>query len=1056
MTLELRQRLLGTTLLVSASLFAAPAFAQDATPEEPLDADTTTSPVQGTVAPTTNVDSTPADSPADIVITGSRIPQPNLTSSSPVTVVSSQEVKLSGVTRVEDLLNSLPQVFAGQTSTDANGATGIATVNLRGLGSQRTLVLINGRRLMPGDVGTPVADINFIPGSVVKRVDVLTGGASSVYGSDALAGVVNFIMDTSFTGIRVDAQGSFFQHNNGAKSLVLDAMNSFGTNGIDYPTGNVIDGGQQEITVSIGADLGGERRGHVLAYAGYRNVTGILQADRDFSSCGLSGNFDTTNGYLICAGSSTAPTGRFRRTRVTGSSGGQPVFGATGPSFTVDPATGELINAAGPSGSFDNQYRFNFNPYNHFQRPDERYVLGAFANYEISSGFQPYMEAMFMNDRSIAAIAPSGAFYGTDFNINCASPLLTANDAATLCGVNAGVNTLQSVYIGRRNVEGGPRVSDLRHTDYRIVAGMKGDITRGLSYDVYGQYGAVNQSAYSIGDFSRSRLNRSLDVIDNPNTPGVVDPVCRSAIPNADGAVIDPLCVPYDIFTPGGVTQGAVNYLSVPNIVEGDLRQNILSGVVTLNGAEYGFQTPWAQEGIGIAIGAEYRKDSLQIRNDVQNLTGDIAGSGAPNGVKDADGFTTVKEIFGEANIPIASGIPGIHELTLSLSGRHSKYNTSGSTDAYKVGLEYAPTPDIRARASYNRAVRAPNVLELFTPATVVLFGIGTLDPCGGGADPGDTTTGNGGVIANCLQQFNGSGVDQATALAAIQAGIDSSPANQYYQRVAGNLDLSPETSDSYTLGLVLTPRFLPGFNATIDAFDIRVQDTISSLGASFVLSQCSANGTFCDGISRSADGSLFTGPSFVDNPNFNLGSLRTRGIDVAANYRTPVIFGNTRLQFSLVGTYLDKFVIEPVGGAASVGKYDCAGLFGDSCGTPNPEWRHRFRVSVPLNGNLSVSALWRYFSKVDLDYDQDNPLFGGGPGFSTDNALVGKIKAQNYIDLSLSAAFERYSMRLGVNNVFDRDPPITPNFSSNGSNTFANVYDSLGRYIFAGVTVDF
>lgn len=1049
MTLDLRQRLLGTTLLVSASLFAAPAFAQDATPEEPLDADTTTSPVQGTVAPTTNVDSTPAQTPGDIIITGSRIPQPNLVSSSPVTVVSSQEVKLSGVTRVEDLLNSLPQVFAGQTSTDANGATGIATVNLRGLGSQRTLVLINGRRLMPGDVGSPVADINFIPASLVKRVDVLTGGASSVYGSDALAGVVNFIMDTNLTGVRVDAQGSFYQHNNDTRSSVIDALN---TRGFGYPTGNVIDGGQQEITVSIGADLGGERRGHVVAYAGYRNVSAVTQGDRDFSSCALSGNFfpEADGGYLVCSGSSTSVNGRFRRTRVTGFSGGLPVYGGTGPSRSIDPATGLM---RGYVGSRD---AFNFNPYNYFQRPDERYVLGAFANYEISSGFQPYMEAMFMNDRSIAAIAPSGAFYGTDFFVNCANPFLQPDLGGALCGANYGVNTLQSLYVGRRNYEGGPRVADLRHTDFRLVTGMKGDITRGLSYDVYGQYGKVNQSNYNTGDFSRIRLNRALDVIDNPNTPGVVDPVCRSAIPNADGRVVDPLCVPYNIFQPGGVTQEAINYLSVPNTTEGDLSQQILSGVVTLSGAEYGFQTPWAQEGIGLAVGAEYRKDTLQIRNDLQNLTGDISGTGAPNGVNDANGYTTVKEVFAEANIPIASGIPGFHELSLNLSGRHSKYNLAGSTDAYKIGGEYAPTPDIRLRASYNRAVRAPNVLELFTPPTVVLFGIGTPDPCGGGAAPGDTTTGNGGLIANCLLQFNGSGVTQADALAAIQAGIDSSPAFQYNQRVSGNTSLKPEKSDSVTLGLVLTPRFLPGFNATIDGFDIKVKDTISALGASFILNQCSSSGKFCEFINRSADGSLFTGPSFVDNPGLNLGSLRTRGIDVAANYRTPALFGNTRLQFSLVGTWLDKFVVQPLSGDQNIGKYDCVGLFGDSCGTPNPEWRHRFRVTVPINSALSLSGMWRYFSKVTVDYDDDNPLIGSGPGTSLSYGIIDKIPAVSYFDLALQASFERYALRMGVNNVLDKDAPLSPNFSNNGSNVFANVYDSLGRYIFAGVTVDF
>ena len=230
MKLEFRQRLLATTLLVGASTVAAPAFAQDTQTPEPPDTSAvpttpdTVGPVEGSSqVPSTSAEGERTRSGQDIIVTGSRIPQPNLESASPVTVVSSQEVKLSGTSRTEDLINSLPQVFATHGSNISNGASGTATISLRGLGAKRSLVLVNGKRLQAGDTGNPVADINFIPAQFIKRVDVLTGGASSVYGADAVAGVVNFIMDTTYTGFRIDGQASVFNHKNKGDDDILAA-----------------------------------------------------------------------------------------------------------------------------------------------------------------------------------------------------------------------------------------------------------------------------------------------------------------------------------------------------------------------------------------------------------------------------------------------------------------------------------------------------------------------------------------------------------------------------------------------------------------------------------------------------------------------------------------------------------------------------------------------------------------------------------------------------------------------------------------------------------------
>src|SRR4051812_16837835 len=368
--------LLAGTVLGGALGFTTPAFGQT-TPPPANPTDTagaanaqpeTTAPQEGqTAIPSTNAQGSTVRSSQDIVITGTRIPQPNLTSASPVTVLSSQEVKLQGTTRTEDLINSLPQSFAAQGSNVSNGSTGTASVNLRGLGSQRTLVLVNGRRLQPGDPRQgSVADINFIPSSLIKRVDVLTGGASSVYGADAVAGVVNFIMDTNFTGLRIDAQGSVFNHDNrGGDKRIIRAMtdpNALGFSGFtspfNYPRGMSTNGGAQDISAAFGTNFA-DGRGHIMAYASYRSQDPVLESSRDYSFCSLGAtspqyvaapNTVDTYGEFYCAGSSTtAPAGRFQQFRRN------PVTGALtrvriGATTTVPPGPGNPNGGIGTSG----------------------------------------------------------------------------------------------------------------------------------------------------------------------------------------------------------------------------------------------------------------------------------------------------------------------------------------------------------------------------------------------------------------------------------------------------------------------------------------------------------------------------------------------------------------------------------------------------------------------------------------------------------------------------------------------------------------------------------
>ncbi|HEU4705083.1 MAG TPA: TonB-dependent receptor plug domain-containing protein, partial [Sphingomicrobium sp.] len=671
MKLDFRQRLLATTLLVGASMVASPASAQDVAPAAPCPPDSpncvpeTTAPVEGTTVTTQtpSAEGEAVESTADIIVTGSRIPQPNLTSASPVTVVTSQEVKLQGTTRTEDLINSLPQSFAAQGSNISNGATGTATVNLRGLGSSRTMVLINGRRMQPGDPRAPAPDLNFIPAALIKRVDVLTGGASSVYGADAVAGVVNFILDTEFRGLRIDGQASAFMHNNNIYGDVLEANDA---RGFRAPRGQSVNGGAQDISVSLGAGFD-DNRGHVMAYATYRNQSAVLQSSRDYSFCALSAlrqsprtsrpteaSIDTLGRRFNCGGSATSANGSFLQ-------------------FSPDFSVARPIFQLGPNQTFiAGSTPFNFNPYNFYQRPNERYTLGAFAEYEVSEAATPYLEAMFMDDQSIAQIAPSGNFGNTN-TINCDNPLLSAQQQNFICNnpstptfIDANGVEQALVYTLRRNVEGGGRQDDLEHTAFRVVTGVRGDLDKGLSYNLYGLFGKTLLAQTYLNDFSVTRLGRALDVVTDPVT-GL--PVCRSVLNG-----LDENCVPYNIFVEGGVTPEALAYLQTPGFSRGDVQQKTAQVDFTLLGGEYGLQLPWSDRGISANVGAGYTKNSLKFRTDSAFETGDLAGQGGPTiGV---EGDYDVRELFGEVELPIVSN-SFIEEFTVRAGYRYSKYHVA-------------------------------------------------------------------------------------------------------------------------------------------------------------------------------------------------------------------------------------------------------------------------------------------------------------------------------------------------------------------------------------------
>ncbi|MBM0103525.1 TonB-dependent receptor [Steroidobacter sp. S1-65] len=955
----------------------------------------------------------------EVIVTGSRIPQPNLTSISPVTAVTSEQIKIEGVVRVEDLINNLPQAFADFGGNLSNGATGTATVNLRNLGSERTLVLINGRRLMPGDPtqnGAASPDLNQIPSALIERVEVLSGGASAVYGADAVAGVVNFIMNDNFEGIRVDAQYGFYQHENDSNVQSAVRARNFG-----LPSSNVTDGNSKEITFLAGINTP-DGRGNATVYLGYRELDALKQDQRDFSSCALGSGYD--GDPFTCAGSGTTAPAHF------------------GP------------NILGPDGNLRPYVAardaYNFAPDNYYQRPDERKTAGLFAHYDFSDAASVYTEFMFMDDRTTAQIAASGAFAGGGPGqppffgnqlFNCDNPYFNQSMLDAWCGGSASAGDV-FVPLARRNVEGGGRIDDLRHTSFRGVLGVRGDFATAWNYDVYALYGETLLSENYQNDFSRSRLGKALNAV--RDAQGNI--VCRV---NADVDLSndDPACVPYNIFQLGGVTPEQLAYLQIPGFSSGGTTEQILSGSVAADLGHYGIKLPTANDGLGFAIGAEYRSERSELRADAAYQTNDLAGQGAPT--LDTTGSFDVREIFTELRLPILQDKPFAQTLSAEAGYRFSDYNLGFDTDTYKLGLDWAPVEDIRFRASYQRAVRSPNIQELFLQPRVQLNG--NTDPCAG-ANPSRT-------LEECA----------LTGVTPEQYGnIVANPAAQYNGLVGGNPNLDPEESDTYSYGLVFTPSFLPSFTMTLDYFDIKVEKLIDQIGQDFILNQCMDSGDpeFCNRINRiqapgtEGNGSLWLGDSaFVEDPILNTGSLSTKGVDLEMNYRLEA-GGAGAIAFSLVGTYTDEFVTEPLAGFAT--KYDCKGLYGTVCGVPIPEWRQKVRANWLSPWGVDVALTWRYIDEVSLDLTSSDPDLNDDD-FATTDARLG---SRSYFDLSASytfqelGAFSSVTGRLGINNLTDKDPPLLgqdncPAVLCNG-NTFPQVYDTLGRFIFVGLTADF
>ena len=944
-----------------------------------------------------------------IEVTGSRIPSANLEGTSPVTVVDAATIKTDGVRSVENLLNNLPQVFADQGANVSNGASGTATVNLRNLGANRTLVLVNGHRLPAGSPGTVAADLNQIPAGLIKRVEILTGGASAVYGSDAIAGVVNFIMNDKFEGVQLQVNQSFYNHRQQNAAGVADLIaGRAATNPANFqvPGNKDSDGQIFDANMLLGSNFA-NGKGNATVFFGYKKEQALLQRDRDFSACGVT---STATGF-VCGGSSTSATGRFLNLN-------------NGRSYTPADSAGTARRYATATDAY------NFNPSNYYQRPSERYSFATFANYDVTDFAKLYAEFSFHNDSTVAQIAPGGVFFTDNiYTISQQNPLLTPSWRAALGLVNPTDTT--DIYLGRRNVEGGGRASSYTNTSFRTLVGVKGEIGN-WNYDAFMQASKVNGTSVQDNYFSRSRITLALDAVTDPATGKAV---CRSALPGGSS----PTCVPYNPWRLGGVTPDQLAYLQTPGNSTGATQQAIQGANVSTDLGVYGVKSPAAKSGIGFAFGVERRTEKLDNNTDQPTRDGDLSGAGGPNlGIRGAK--FTVQEIYTEVRAPLIEGMQFADLLSVNASYRNSDYNKpSAKTNTYGVGIEWAPVKEIRFRGSYQQAVRAPNLIELYTASGLGLYD--GADPCEGvgafGSATGPTET-----QANCAR----SGLP-----ASLYGNVLPNATTQYVGLFGGNPNLKPETAKSNTLGVVFTPT--KNLSVTLDYFDIKVDKTIGIVPPTTTLTNCLATGVsaYCNAIKRSAFGTLYSqSDSFVLANNVNIGTTKTSGVDVGFNY-TQKIGAYGSLTGNFVGTYLKSFDSEPVKGG---GSYSCVGLYGLTCGTPSPEWRHKARVSWGTPWAIDFALTWRFFGKASIDTSSDNAVLK-----KTTNDVDRVLGERNYFDLAAAwQVTKQLNLSGGINNVLDKDPPISGHTGTGfgNGNTFPQVYDALGRRVFLNATYKF
>ncbi|WP_417464404.1 TonB-dependent receptor plug domain-containing protein [Kordiimonas sp.] len=942
----------------------------------------------------------------EIVVTGSLIRNPNLTRSNPVAVVSPEEMTYRNTNVVEEVLRTIPGVVPAIGAQVNNGNGGFATVDLRGLGTNRNVALVDGVRMSPSTL-TGVFDTNNIPIALLERVDVLTGGASTTYGADAISGVVNFITRKNFSGVEVNAS---------------------------YGVTEKGDGDTKRFEITMGGNI--EDKGNVVVSLGYQKSDPVYMGDRDYGEYSLSGADGSRGGSGLGSFNS-----RFGNVNPTGGDNANLGLGGVQPDRTF-------------AAAFT---AYNFSPLNVYQTPFERYNVYASANYDIAENVEIYTRGIYSRNTVNTLIAPSGSFgdsvtvalnhslmsdaqrnafcaFDTDPTVGVYSPLYTQAqcDAAATATGPADPNYLEvDTQLRRRNVEGGPRISDFTADYFDFQLGLRGDFNETLSWDVMASHGESKQVQTQKGYWLKSRFRNSL--LGCPTT--------------SDG------CIPVDFFGPtGSITEEQNAYLSGgESAITTNFAMSQIKGSVS---GEVGFTMPWASEAVNFAVAGEYRKYKATRESDLLSQSGDLGGAGgaAPN----IDGGFSVYEGVAEFVVPIVTDASWAKQLNFEAGLRYSEYSVDDpsepkfDTTTWKMGLSWAPTDDLSFRGTFARAVRAPNIFELFNPVTTGLTNLNN-DPCASVDDNGVIyNSGPTGVVRDVC-------IAQGAPVTSI-GFIPDPAAGQANNTTGGNLALVPEKSDSWTLGMIITPAAIPGLTMTVDYYNIKIDGSISAPAPDDALAACfdnpSTTSEACRAIVRSPiDGGLSGDEAVVKGlPTFlsNSGNLRTDGIDVTVSYG-HAISDSVDWNMAFAGNWTNKATFQAITGSSL--NRDCVGLYSANCGSANGQIQPKFTWNMRNTftyEQFDLSVLWRHIDGVKYEFADTAPLYSGDvEGLGTHD--FNRVKAFDYFDLSVRYhVFENVALTGTVTNLFNKRPPITSNDSgttaANSGNTFPSTYDALGR----------
>lgn len=944
----------------------------------------------------------------DIVVTGSRIARQDYRSTSPIVTVSAENFQATGSVTIDTLINDLPQFTPSISSTSNNPSNGgQANINLRNLGTNRTLVLMNGRRVVPSNASGAV-DVNLIPTALIKNVEVISGGASAAYGSDALAGVANFILNESFQGVQFDAQ---------------------------YGETDRGDGKTESFSVTIGGNFDNDRGNLVLSLArSTRSV--IYNAARDFSA--ISGPsaasplgstiFDSTN-----LPTDAALRAYFKDTKLAAT--GQFGFNNDGSLFAYE----RKLNYKAPAGagieyqSVGSDFTFNTGPLNYLQLPLERYNVYGAARYKINDSAEVYSNALFTQYSVDTELAASPAASNTGFRVPSTNPFIPADLKALL---NTRDNPNASFLLNKRFTALGGRHSSEDYNIYQLTTGIRGRVPQSeWTYDVYASYGRVAQITTQTGNVSRSSVQRLLDAADGGKS------LCAGG---------------FNPFGDNALSAECINYIGRSARNQKITEQRVVEA--TLQGKAFDLPAGEAR----VALGVQYRQDNYafgadstlaQTNASVDHLGADGKPDGGKVGGSEIAGFnptpslkgmTNSKELFIEALVPVLTNLPFVEQLDLNLGYRYADYNTAGGTQAYRAELDWAIAGGLRARGGYSRSVRAPSIGELFATSATQFPQIGRPSLKGTEGDPCDV---NGsyrtGPDASKVRQLC---LDQGIALVAIDKFVYGN--NQVESRTGGNPNLKEEVSDSWSGGFVYQSRFaspwLSGVSASVDYYSIEITDAIGSIAATDALRGCfnvtnenptySNSNSYCQLFRRDP---LSGGIVGVIENQANLGSIKTSGVDFQADWL--VNLGDVtshnwgRLKFNTVISWLANYEDNVVAG----GKFtDRTGTIASSFGKTFPEWKALSSVTW-ANGPYSVGARWRRVGEITV--------------INTDIVLP----SIDYFDLNASwSVNDTVSLRAGVNNLTDEQPNVySPGVQAN---TDPSTYDVLGRRYYVGLTAKF